>query len=162
MANDSGAVMGMRIGRGNRGFLRKDLPAPMTLHQLKVPNHMSWDRTQASEVGSRQLTALATTYPDKETEEDVSLKNLIHVKGAPQYKILRPTDTKIAVQCGPNCIYYKHVINRNWTATGYGFDGRGSIPSMGKTFFSSPQCPDRLWGPSRLLYNGYRWQFPGE
>jgi hypothetical protein len=32
-------------------------------------------------------------------------------------------------------------------------DGRGSIPSRGKFFFS-PQLPDRLWGPPSLLYNG--------
>jgi hypothetical protein len=28
--------------------------------------------------------------------------------------------------------------------TGYGLDGRGSIPSRGKRFFSAPQRPDRL------------------
>jgi hypothetical protein len=28
-------------------------------------------------------------------------------------------------------------------------------------FFSIPQDPDRLWGPLRLLYNGYRGSFLG-
>ena len=35
------------------------------------------------------------------------------------------------------------------TATGYGLDG----PGGGEIFRT---CPDRLWGPPSLLYNGYR------
>jgi hypothetical protein len=27
--------------------------------------------------------------------------------------------------------------------------------------FTSSCCPDRLWGPPSLLYNGYRGSFPG-
>jgi hypothetical protein len=30
-----------------------------------------------------------------------------------------------------------------------------SNPGMGKRFFSSPEPPDRLWGPLGLLFNGY-------
>jgi hypothetical protein len=47
-------------------------------------------------------------------------------------------------------------------ATGYGLDGRGSIPDRGKRFFPIPQRPDRLWGPPNLLNSGY-WgvTFPG-
>jgi hypothetical protein len=36
----------------------------------------------------------------------------------------------------------------------------GSIPDRSKGF-SSNLCPDRLWGPPSLLYNGYRGPFPG-
>jgi hypothetical protein len=46
----------------------------------------------------------------------------------------------------------------------YGLDDRaigGSIPGRGKGFFLYPLCPDRLWGPPSLLYNGYRGSFPG-
>jgi hypothetical protein len=31
---------------------------------------------------------------------------------------------------------------------------------LGAIFFSSPQRPDRLWGPPSLLYNGYRKFIP--
>jgi hypothetical protein len=36
-----------------------------------------------------------------------------------------------------------------------GVDGPGTIPDMA-SFFSSSQRPDRLWGPSGPLHNGYR------
>jgi hypothetical protein len=39
-------------------------------------------------------------------------------------------------------------------ATGYGLDSPGSIPGMARCF-SSPQCPDQLWGPPSLLPTGY-------
>jgi hypothetical protein len=42
-------------------------------------------------------------------------------------------------------------------ATGYGLDGPGIDPGEGQIFRT---CPDRPWGPSSLLYNGYR-VFPG-
>jgi hypothetical protein len=38
--------------------------------------------------------------------------------------------------------------------TGYGLDGWGSLPGRGKRFFSTPQSPDRLWGPPSLLPSG--------
>jgi hypothetical protein len=39
-------------------------------------------------------------------------------------------------------------------------DGRVSIPSKGKSYFSPPQRPRRLWGPPKLLPNGYQGLFP--
>jgi hypothetical protein len=36
---------------------------------------------------------------------------------------------------------------------------RGSIPSEGKEFFLWPICPDRLCGPTSLLFNGYLGSF---
>jgi len=42
-------------------------------------------------------------------------------------------------------------------ATRYRLDGSGSSPGGGEIFRT---CPDRSWGPPRLLYNGYR-VFPG-
>jgi hypothetical protein len=44
--------------------------------------------------------------------------------------------------------------------TGYGLDGRGSTTGWGKNILSIPQRPDRFWGPSSLLPNGYRELFP--
>jgi hypothetical protein len=43
--------------------------------------------------------------------------------------------------------------------TGYGLDGQHSIPGRGKRFFSSTQCPDRLWVQPNLLSNRYRLMF---
>ena len=42
-------------------------------------------------------------------------------------------------------------------ATGYGLDGPGIEFRWGEIFRT---CPDRPWGPTSLLYNGYR-VFPG-
>jgi hypothetical protein len=45
-------------------------------------------------------------------------------------------------------------------ATGYGLDDRGvgfRVP-VGSRIFSSPFRPERLWGPTNLLSNGY-WRF---
>jgi hypothetical protein len=45
----------------------------------------------------------------------------------------------------------------------YGLDDRAirvRSPAGAKDF-SCSLCPDRLWGPPSLLYNGYRGPFPG-
>jgi hypothetical protein len=45
---------------------------------------------------------------------------------------------------------------------GYTLDGRGvevRAPVKSK-FCTSPYRPNRLWGPSSFLYNGYRGFFP--
>jgi hypothetical protein len=47
-------------------------------------------------------------------------------------------------------------------ATSYELHGRSSILHRGKRFFSTPQCPDRLCGPSTVLSNGYRELLPPE
>jgi hypothetical protein len=40
-------------------------------------------------------------------------------------------------------------------AKGYGLEDWGSIRGLAKIVFSTPQRPDRLWGPHSLLSNGY-------
>ena len=44
-------------------------------------------------------------------------------------------------------------------ATGLTF--RGSNPSRSKIFFTSPNCPDRLWGSTNLLFHRYQGSFLG-
>jgi hypothetical protein len=44
-------------------------------------------------------------------------------------------------------------------ATSYGLNGQGWIPGSAR-LFSSPQCPNRLWGPTSLLSIGYQGLFP--
>jgi hypothetical protein len=41
----------------------------------------------------------------------------------------------------------------------YELDGHSSIPGRGKRLFSTPQRPDRFWGPPSLLSNGYPGMF---
>jgi hypothetical protein len=48
-------------------------------------------------------------------------------------------------------------------ATGYRLDYRGvGVPVLvGSRIFSSPSCPDWLWGPSSLVSKEYRGFLPG-
>jgi len=39
---------------------------------------------------------------------------------------------------------------------------RGGIPGKCMGSFFTPECPDGLWGPLSLLFNGYRGFFSGE
>jgi hypothetical protein len=48
--------------------------------------------------------------------------------------------------------------------SGYGLGDRAievRCSAEAKGFFLQPVCPDQLWGPPNLLYNGYRGPFPG-
>jgi hypothetical protein len=47
--------------------------------------------------------------------------------------------------------------------SGYGLVDRAievQSSAEAKGFFLYPLCPNRLWGPPSLLYNGYRRSFP--
>jgi hypothetical protein len=58
--------------------------------------------------------------------------------------------------------YYQVLLSRDSSVgmvTGYGVDGRGSIPGSGKRYFSSAACLDRLWGPPSRMYNEYNGAF---
>jgi hypothetical protein len=52
---DSGAIGGMKIGRGNRSTRRKPAPAP--LYPPQIPLDQTRDRTRVAAVGSQRLTA---------------------------------------------------------------------------------------------------------
>ena len=58
-----------------------------------------------------------------------------------------------------NCLLMYHVGRHSAVgiATRYGWMDGGSNPTGGEIFRTPP---DRPWGPSRLLYNGYRVSFP--
>jgi hypothetical protein len=43
--------------------------------------------------------------------------------------------------------------------TDYYFESRRSIRDRSKRFLSSPQRPERLWGPPGLLSSGYQGPF---
>jgi hypothetical protein len=70
----------------------------------------------------------------------------LHVLNSPDYKKkkvfgIRSRDSSVGI------------------ATDYELDGPGSIPPGSAKLSSSPQRPDRLWGPPSLLSNGYRGTF---
>ena len=66
-------------------------------------------------------------------------------------------------QCSVSGLYV--IYNTQWgrdssvgIATRYGLDGPGSNPGGGEIFRTHP---DRPWGPTNLLYNGYQ-VLPGD
>jgi hypothetical protein len=60
--------------------------------------------------------------------------------------------------CPPDVL--RSRVSSGGIVSDYGLDDRGSIPGRVKGFILYPLCPDRLWGPPSLLYNGYRGSFP--
>jgi hypothetical protein len=61
---------------------------------------------------------------------------------------------------GKLCMCDKSPDGSVRTVTDYRLGGQGSIPDMGKGFFSTPQHPDRLWHSASLLSDEYRRLFP--
>jgi hypothetical protein len=53
--DEYGAFGGMRIDRGNQSTRRK--PAPVPICPPQNPHDLTWDVTQAEEVGSQRLAA---------------------------------------------------------------------------------------------------------
>jgi hypothetical protein len=50
---------------------------------------------------------------------------------------------------------FENDLQKYFQAEGF----QGSIPGRGSEFFSSPSCPERLWGPPSLPSDGYRGFF---
>jgi hypothetical protein len=61
MINEYGAFGGMRTGRWNQSTRRK--PALVPLCPPQIPHGLTWYQTQATAVGSQQLTAWAMAQP---------------------------------------------------------------------------------------------------
>jgi hypothetical protein len=61
MIDEDGAIGGMKIGRGNRSAQRK--PAPVSLWPPQIPHDLTLDRTRATAMRSRRLTAWAMPRP---------------------------------------------------------------------------------------------------
>jgi hypothetical protein len=80
-------------------------------------------------------------------------------KNAPDY---RDSELIVVLKCYIKLQIYNFIKGKEpravGIATGYGLDDGGigvRIP-VGSRIFSSPLCPDLLWGPPSLLSNGYR------
>jgi hypothetical protein len=87
---------------------------------------------------------------------------VLHHKDTPLTASMCSADMDVTRCSGPSTdeitvpIYHRVGVG---IVMGYGLDGPGSIPGSTR-FVSSPQHPDRLWGPPSLLFNGYRGLFP--
>jgi len=60
-------------------------------------------------------------------------------------KIFLGNIVRLSLRCGPGSVV--------GIATAYGLDGPGLESRWGEVFRT---CPDQLWGPPSLLYNGHR------
>jgi hypothetical protein len=61
------------------------------------------------------------------------------------------------------CMYIESQVSSGSTVSDYGLDDRAigvRSPAVAEDFFLYLLCPDRLWGPPSLLYNGYQGSFP--
>jgi hypothetical protein len=59
--DENGVFDGMKIGRGNQSTREKPAPAPLCAPEIK--HGLTWDRTRAAAVETRQLTTWATARP---------------------------------------------------------------------------------------------------
>jgi hypothetical protein len=77
-----------------------------------------------------------------------------------EYYAKRYMSTCLNPECNSPSVHQREKnISNKFSRHSDGSDGLVSIPGKGKIFFSSPQRPDRLWGPPSLLSNRYRSLF---
>jgi hypothetical protein len=76
--------------------------------------------------------------------------------------VLGRNSLEISEIFGVNTEHYRIRDSAIGTTTGYGLNVRGVRVRVlvAARFFSTPQHPDRLWGPPSPLSNGYRGFFP--
>jgi hypothetical protein len=80
--------------------------------------------------------------------------------------ILYQDETDVKSICWILYVFNKYAVSlKSWDswggiATGYVLEDWGSILCMGKSFISTPHCPNQLWGLPRFLSHGYWGHFP--
>jgi hypothetical protein len=73
-------------------------------------------------------------------KEEAERSSKVAVQGPISWTTLIHTDIQISIHVSIPAVH---------TAPGYGLGGRGSVPVRGKRFFSTPERPDRHWGPTQ-------------
>jgi hypothetical protein len=73
---------------------------------------------------------------------------------APKHKIFLTEYTIPSTQ-----VKDQYLRSKSWKSYIYRHYGDWHVPVESR-IFSFPRYPDRLWGPSNLIYNGYRGLYP--
>jgi hypothetical protein len=94
-------------------------------------------------------------YGQKWITKFITIKSLAHVL----LKFKNVSFRKKTSSTIRNVYMFRSCDSSVGTATGYGLHCPGLTPSRAR-FVSSPQSPDRFWGPLSLLSNGQRGRFP--
>jgi hypothetical protein len=122
-----------------------------------VGRNFAWTSTSGSRIPPDALAAGETA-----TKEKLYVGRVVHDGTLTIGKVRRLSRDHRVDHRKYICTYrlYVHRPSSVAVVMSYSLDNRGSIPARRKRFFSTPQHPDRPWGPPSLLFIGTGGTFP--